>query len=133
MFGLEVFVIGVALLYFSRQPARNVALAWTVIALEVVRSIVDDVYLLVRGADPGFYGVWIAIHLIIIVSGLWAIHSAKRDTSVSAMFRSSLDELVRDESGYETAHREVMAVAGQGFDLGPKGQATLTRDELHER
>lgn len=61
------------------------------------------------------------------------ILAAKRDTSVSALLRKALDELVREESGYEIARREFMAVVDQGFDLGTMGKASWTRDELHER
>jgi hypothetical protein len=80
MFGLEVGVIGIALLYFSRNPIQNTALVWTVLGLEVIRGVVDDMYLLARGYEPGIYVGWIVIHLIIIVTGVLALraaHSAK--------------------------------------------------------
>jgi hypothetical protein len=76
MFGLEVIVIGLALIYFSRDPDRNVALIWTVLGLELIRGIVDDVYLLGRGYEPAIvYFVWILIHTFIIVTGLLALRS----------------------------------------------------------
>lgn len=71
MFGLEVMVIGAALIYCSRDPVRHVALAWTVIGLELVRGIADDLYLIARGYDNvAVYVGWILVHTTIIVSGL---------------------------------------------------------------
>jgi predicted transcriptional regulator len=59
--------------------------------------------------------------------------AAKRETSVSAMLSEALEELAREESGYEQARREFMSVADQGFDLGTNGRRSWSRDELHER
>ncbi len=77
MFGLEVLVIGAALLYFSRDPIRHISLVWTVIGLELVRGIVDDLYLIARGYDSMIYPGWIIIHAFIIVTGLLAIRRAR--------------------------------------------------------
>jgi hypothetical protein len=88
MFGLEVMVIGVALLYFSRDPARHIALVWTVIGLEIVRGIVDDLYLIARGYDVAIYSGWIVIHLIIIVTGLVALRRAQHPTHARATTES---------------------------------------------
>lgn len=73
MFGLEVAVIGVALLIAARDPARHVALVWTVLALEMVRGIVDDVYLIARGYEAALYLTWIIVHAAIIATGLWSL------------------------------------------------------------
>ncbi|MEX2548735.1 MAG: BphX family protein [Nitriliruptoraceae bacterium] len=78
MFGLEVVVIGAALLFLARDPLRGLPLVWVVLALEVVRGILDDVYLLARGHDPVIYLGWIVIHLVIVVTGLLAIRAAHR-------------------------------------------------------
>jgi hypothetical protein len=76
MFGLEVIVIGLALIYFSRDPDRHVALIWTVIGLELIRGIADDIYLLGRGYEPAFiYFIWILIHTVIILTGLLVLRS----------------------------------------------------------
>lgn len=83
MFGLEVLVLGAALLYFARHARRHVALAWTVIALELVRGVADDVYLLLRGYDPVLYGGWIALHLVIIVAGVWAVRGSGREQAAA--------------------------------------------------
>lgn len=81
MFGLEIGVIGAALLYFSRDPRRHIALVWTVIVLEAVRGIVDDLYLIGRGYDPVFYTGFIAIHLVIILAGLAAVRRMRAAAS----------------------------------------------------
>ena len=53
------------------------ALVWTVLALEVVRGIVDDLYLLARGDEVAPYVIWIAVHTAIIITGLWGLRSAQ--------------------------------------------------------
>ena len=74
MFGLDLLVIGLALLYFSRNPLRHVALVWTVMGLEFVRGVLDDIYLItVRGETPLAYAIWIPIHLTVIATGIWAL------------------------------------------------------------
>lgn len=70
MFGLELGVIGVMLILFSRIPFQVLSLVYTVIGLEIVRGILDDVYMMVRGYSVGFYLGFITIHLLIIVTGL---------------------------------------------------------------
>lgn len=76
MFGLELGVIGVAMLVGSRMVSRARLLAWTVIGLELVRGIVDDVYMLARGYEPGGFVAWIVIHSAIILSGYLALRAA---------------------------------------------------------
>jgi hypothetical protein len=92
MFGLEVAVIGAALIYFSRDPERHLALVWTVIALEAIRGIADDIYLLSRGYDPLLYSLWIVIHLAIIVSGLIAL---RRVSPVRSASETNSDQQVQ--------------------------------------
>lgn len=77
MFGLEVAVIGVALLIAARNPARHRALVWTVLALELVRGIADDLYLIARGYEVAPYVLWIVVHATIVVTGLWALRRAQ--------------------------------------------------------
>lgn len=83
MFGLEVAVIGVALVWLSRDPLRALPLVWVVLALELVRGIADDLYLLARGYDPVVYLVWIVLHLVIVVTGLLSIRAVRRTQSVA--------------------------------------------------
>lgn len=77
MFGLEVLVIGAALLWFSRDPLRHIALVWTVLVLELVRGIADDVYLIARGYDLVVYSIWIVIHLVVITTGMLSIRRSR--------------------------------------------------------
>ena len=76
MFALELGVIGAALWYFSGQAYQARPLIWTVLGLEVVRGIADDIYMLIRGYQPAFYIGWIVIHTIIIVTGVLALRRA---------------------------------------------------------
>ena len=77
MFGLELGVIGVALLYYSRTPNGARALVWTVLGLELVRGIIDDIYMIVRGYELTPLVVWIVLHSIIIAAGLWALRASR--------------------------------------------------------
>lgn len=83
MFGLEAGVIGVALLYCSRHPYQHRSLVWTVLALEMVRGIADDLYLIARGYDPIIYLAWIAVHGVIVTTGVVAIRRARANASRS--------------------------------------------------
>lgn len=77
MFGLEVAVIGVVLMIAARDPVRHIVLVWTVLALEIVRGIADDLYMLTRGYDVAPYVIWIALHTVVVASGLWALRRAQ--------------------------------------------------------
>lgn len=81
MFGLEVGVIGVALLVASRNVAQARLLVWTVMGIELVRGIVDDIYMIARGYEPGGFIAWIMIHSIIIVTGYLALKTARQETT----------------------------------------------------
>lgn len=61
------------------------------------------------------------------------ILAAKRDTSISALVSASLAELVKEDRDYQQAKARAVALLHEGFDLGTKGAATWSRDELHER
>ena len=78
MFGLEVGVVGAALVYFSGNPIRHLSLVWTVVALELVRGVADDLYMIARGHDAVFYGVFGLIHLLIISTGIVFVRRALR-------------------------------------------------------
>ncbi len=57
--------------------------------------------------------------------------AAKEGTSVSALIRERLEELVRRNKAYESARRRAMARLKAGFDL--HWTPPRSRDELHER
>src|SRR5262245_54524771 len=71
-FGVYVGVVGGALLLASRAPGQARVLVRTVIALEV-GGIAVDVYEIARGYDLKAPGTWLAIHAVIIASGVVAL------------------------------------------------------------
>lgn len=82
-FILELGVIGVFLLWASRRPAENINLVWLVVWLEIIRGIVDDLYLISQGYDVVGYVVFILIHLAIIVTGILFARQARRQLSTA--------------------------------------------------
>lgn len=76
MFGLELGVVGAALIIASRIPNQARVLVWTVLAIELVRGIIDDIYMITRGYDLTGLIVWIVIHTVIIVTGLYALRKS---------------------------------------------------------
>jgi hypothetical protein len=77
MFGAEVLVIGVVLIAFAPRHGERMALVWAVLGMEVIRGIAVDVWFLTRGYDPPIYVGWIVVHLIIILTGLYAIRRVR--------------------------------------------------------
>jgi hypothetical protein len=76
-FGLEVGAIGVGLLIASRRADQARALIWTVIAIELGRGIVADVYMIARGNKLPVLVVWLAIHSVVIVTVLRCLRRAR--------------------------------------------------------
>lgn len=78
MFGLELAVIAIVLLWASRDPLEHRVLVWLVIALEGIRGILDDLYLIFLReypVDEVYYG-FIVLHTVIIVTGYLAYRNA---------------------------------------------------------
>jgi len=76
-FGLDLLVTGGVLVYAARDPLRHSILVQLLIALEVVRGVLDDIYYVSRGYAPaGFYVGFVAVHLIIIVTGVVLLRQA---------------------------------------------------------
>ena len=69
-FALEMVAIGTFALWASRDPAKNVSVAWLVAWLAVFHGIVGDLYLIARGYDPTAYAAFIALHGVMIVTGV---------------------------------------------------------------
>ncbi len=61
------------------------------------------------------------------------ILAAKRGRSLSAMVAEWLRSVTAQESAYEKARKDDLALMKRGLKLGTHGKATWTRDELHER
>lgn len=78
MFGLDLAMIAAVLFWASRNSPEHVSFVWLVIGFELVRSIADDLYLLlfrdyiVETVHYGFSG----LHVVIIVSGYLTNRSA---------------------------------------------------------
>lgn len=70
VFVFELGVLGAMAFVASREPAKNQIMAWVIIWAEVFRGIVADVIWITRGYAVSSYAVFIAIHLIIIVTGV---------------------------------------------------------------
>lgn len=74
-FGLEVGAIGAVLLIASRISSQSKTLIWAIIGIELARGIIDDVYMMFRGQNLAFLLVWIAIHTVVIVTGVLALRN----------------------------------------------------------
>ncbi len=61
------------------------------------------------------------------------IIAVEEGTSVSGLLASMLEEIVRKKERYQTAHHSHKAILERGLDLGTRGSASWTREELHER
>ena len=71
VFILELAALGIMLLYAARDPARSGILVLTVVLAEMLRGVVADAIWIMRGYSVVSYSVFIVIHLVIIVTGLW--------------------------------------------------------------
>jgi hypothetical protein len=85
-FGLEVGAIGVAVLIASRFASDARPVIWTILAIELSRGIIADVYMLARGNKVPVLAVWLVIHTIVIVTGLLAL---RRPATAAAPSRSA--------------------------------------------
>ena len=59
--------------------------------------------------------------------------AATRDKSLSEFLRESLEEKVRDATGYKRARERQLKLLRKGLNLGTKGLITTKREELHAR
>ena len=79
-FGLEILAVGVILLLAIRHTHLALGAVYTVLAIEVSRGIVADVYQVARGVHVGGYLVWIAIHTTVLLTGIASLRDARRRT-----------------------------------------------------
>lgn len=80
-FGLDLLVTGAVLIVAARDPKRNLILVWLVIALEIVRGLLADIYYIGRGyASIPFYVGFMTLHLVIIVSGILLARQTAQET-----------------------------------------------------
>jgi hypothetical protein len=59
--------------------------------------------------------------------------AARRQTSVSRLMTEALEEIAAREDGYALAQARHLAWLAEAADLGTKGNATWSREALHER
>ncbi len=80
-FAFEIFAIATFCLWAARSPRRDLGAVWLLVWLELWHGIVDDLYLIARGYDAMSYIVFIVVHLIIIVTGVWAARAAQAEAA----------------------------------------------------
>ena len=59
--------------------------------------------------------------------------AADRDTSVSALMATALDQLTTENRRYASARRGALAAMAGAKSMGSGGHRSWTRDDLHER
>ena len=64
-------------------------MAWTVLAIEVVRGIANDLYMIARDIHVAGYLIWIAIHSIVIVTGLLALRATAEHPDAATATRAA--------------------------------------------
>ena len=107
-FGTEVGALGLALLLAARRRELAFGVASAVLAVELCRGIANDVYFIARGIEVGGYLVWIAIHSVVIVTGVRALRAAR--TGEGASFRPA---------GVRPARHTEVEVGGATRPTGP--------------
>ncbi|MHB1660755.1 MAG: CopG family transcriptional regulator [bacterium] len=53
--------------------------------------------------------------------------------SLSDLLKTTLEEKIKNESGYRSAKNRQISIIEKGFNLGTKGRISINREELHER
>lgn len=76
VFVFEFGVLGAVLVYASRHPAESRMLVLAVIGAEAFRGVLADVVWITRGYDPAGYIAFVAIHLVIIITGILCLRQA---------------------------------------------------------
>lgn len=59
--------------------------------------------------------------------------AVNRRKSISGLLTEMIEDLVSSAEEYAQARDRQLALLERGLDLGTRGQASWTRDELHER
>lgn len=59
--------------------------------------------------------------------------AVERNTSISALLTSLLEELVNREESYQKVYLQHLKLLEKGFDLGTNGAITWRREDLYER
>jgi hypothetical protein len=59
--------------------------------------------------------------------------AAKKDTSLSGLFKAAIEEKIREDTGYKKARERQLGRLRMGLNLGTKGHMTIPREDLHAR
>jgi len=59
--------------------------------------------------------------------------AARKEKSLSELLRESLEEQVRESTGYKKAMERQLKLMKKGFDFGIKERIAVSREEIHER
>lgn len=59
--------------------------------------------------------------------------AAERRTSLSALVTQIIVDIVDQDDSYRAAQERQLVILQEGLELGIRGTATWTREELHER
>lgn len=78
VFVFELGVLGAMALVASRDPAKNRIMAWVIIWAELFRGAVADAIWIARGYSVSYYA-FIAIHLVIIATGVMFLRQAQAE------------------------------------------------------
>jgi len=71
IFVLEMLVLGIIMLYASRQPERNGILVLTIAILEFVRGAGGDLLWMTRGFPTADYIPFMIVHVTIAITGIF--------------------------------------------------------------
>ena len=71
IFVLEILVLGIIMLYASRQPERYRILVLTIAILELVRGAGGDLLWMRRGFPTANYTSFMIVHVITAGIGIW--------------------------------------------------------------
>ena len=80
-FAFEVVGLGTFMLWAARNPRKYLGAVWLIVWLELLHGVVDDIYLIANGFSAGGYIPFIAIHLIIIITGVLFARQAEAETA----------------------------------------------------
>lgn len=72
------------MLWASFNPQRYLGAVWLLVWLEFTHGVLDDIYLIWRGYDTVGYLIFIAIHLVIIVTGVIFVRQTKAEAMRSS-------------------------------------------------
>ena len=70
IFGLDLAIVGAALVAGAQDPQRNRILVQVVLVQEIIRGIIADIYAIWQGGSLELYIGFIVVHTVIIATGI---------------------------------------------------------------